>query len=637
MADRGTGQAHRATGHGMSGGFEVPGFVDVEQVGAGGFGRVFRARQPAFDRVVAVKVLDGRLDDAATLRRFQRECQALGSVSSHPNIVPVYDAGGTPGGQPYLVMDYVRGGSLADRLIRGGPLPWQDVAAIGVKLAGALHSAHRAGVLHRDIKPENILVSGYGEPLLADFGIAQRAGIENRTTTAAAMTPSHTAPEQFQGGPPSEATDVYALASTLFTLLAGVSPFQGRPEESIFALIARAATETAPDLRTRGIPEPLAHVIALGLEKDPARRPGSALEFGRLLQQAQQSMTGTATPLPVPQDEMGPQAPTPQVAFTPAPYTPTPVTPTPGPEATRAWERPPAPGGPPPNRGPHGYPVHTPVVPPRPGGGTSRRSLFIVLGAIAAVIVLAVVGGTALIIGYGVGTESPDAYTSEEPTDGADLSGDPGSDSSDTSDPSDASDTEDGGDGTGSTEPADSSDSSATTKPSPVPAAGHAALLRANEEPLTGWSAADASLLPAMEVDSDFFCGKAVDLPRDPDATLLTDGASRVLAEHVYRPGSRRGAVAMKQLQDSAACGSWTEGDVGKATVTPGRVPAGSVGEEAAAYSVTTPVANTYQVFFRSGEYFGVVTMVTFGGSVTAQDRELTTRAAAVAAKLLPG
>src|SRR4051812_7776076 len=272
----------------MNAGLDIPGYVDLEQIGAGGFGRVFRARQPAFDRTVAIKVLNGRLDDEATLRRFQRECRALGSVSSHPNIVPVYDAGGTPGGQPYLVMDFVRGGSLADRVTRYGPLPWAEVASIGVKIAGALHSAHLAGVLHRDIKPENILVSGYGEPLLADFGIAQRAGIENRTTTAAAMTPSHTAPEQFQGSPPSEATDVYALASTLFTLLAGVSPFQGRPEESIFALIARAATETAPDLGTRGVPEPLAAVIARGLEKDPAHRPASALEFGRMLQQAQQ-------------------------------------------------------------------------------------------------------------------------------------------------------------------------------------------------------------------------------------------------------------------------------------------------------------------------------------------------------------
>jgi non-specific serine/threonine protein kinase len=399
-----------------AGGFDVPGFVDVEQIGAGGFGRVFRARQPAFDRIVAVKLLDGKLDDAVTLRRFQRECQALGSVSSHPNIVPVFDAGGTPDGRPYLVMDHVRGGSLADRLARGGPLPWGDVAAIGVKLSGALHSAHRAGVLHRDIKPENILVSDYGEPLLADFGIAQRAGIENRTTTAAAMTPSHTAPEQFQGGPPSEATDVYALASTLFTLLAGATPFQGRPEESIFALIARAATETAPDLRERGVPEPLARAVALGLEKDPKRRPGTALEFGRLLQQAQQALTGTATPLPVPQDEMGPQAPTPQVAFTPQPYTPIPVTPSPepytpqpvtpspGPDATRAW-----PQGPmPPGRGPQG-PVAYPVNGRRP----SRRPLVIVLAAVAAVFVLAVVGGTAMIIGYGVGTETPDRYASE--------------------------------------------------------------------------------------------------------------------------------------------------------------------------------------------------------------------------------
>jgi serine/threonine protein kinase len=161
----------------VSEGFDVPGYQDVEQIGAGGFGAVYRARQPAFDRTVAVKVLNGRLDDEATLRRFQRECQALGSVSSHPNIVPVYDAGGTPQGQPYMVMAFIRRGSLAQRLAVAGRLPWTEVAELGVKLAGALHSAHLAGVLHRDIKPENILVSDYGEPLLADFGIAQRAGV----------------------------------------------------------------------------------------------------------------------------------------------------------------------------------------------------------------------------------------------------------------------------------------------------------------------------------------------------------------------------------------------------------------------------------------------------------------------------
>jgi serine/threonine protein kinase len=284
----------------MSAGFDLPGYVDLELVGAGGYGRVFRARQPAFDRTVAIKLLTGRLDDEATLHRFQRECQALGSVSSHPNIVPVYDAGETPDGEPYLVMDFVRGGSLGDLVARSGPLPWSDVAQIGVKLAGALHSAHAAGVLHRDIKPDNILLSDYGEPQLADFGIAQKAGIENRTATSAAMTPSHASQEQFAGEPPSEVTDVYALASTLFTVLTGSSPFQGHPDESIYALIRRAMTEPPPDLRPFGVPDPLARVIEQGLSKHPGDRPPSGEALGRLLQDAQAAMGVAVTPLPIP-------------------------------------------------------------------------------------------------------------------------------------------------------------------------------------------------------------------------------------------------------------------------------------------------------------------------------------------------
>ena len=279
--------------------FDLPGYVDLELIGAGGYGRVFRARQPAFDRQVAIKLLIGRVDDEATLRRFQRECQALGSVSSHPNIVPVYDAGESPDGEPYLVMDFVEGGSLADLMNRSGPLSWCDVAEIGVKLSGALHSAHAAGVLHRDIKPDNILLSDYGEPQLADFGIAQKAGIENRTATASAMSPLHASMEQFSGGPPSELTDIYALASTLFTLLAGRSPFEGNPGESIFAVAGRAMTEPPPDLRLFGVPDPLARVIEQGLSKDPAARPESAVALGRLLQGAQAAMNVPVTPLPV--------------------------------------------------------------------------------------------------------------------------------------------------------------------------------------------------------------------------------------------------------------------------------------------------------------------------------------------------
>ncbi|HEX6595714.1 MAG TPA: protein kinase, partial [Acidimicrobiales bacterium] len=137
----------------------IEGIGRATRVGKGGFGVVYRARQEAFDRTVAVKVLSVPDGDRDAHRQFERECRSIGSLSGHPNIVAVHGSGYTPNGDAYLVMDYLAAGSLADRLERDGPLPPAEVAAIGVKLAGALAAAHAAGVLHRDLKPDNVLVS----------------------------------------------------------------------------------------------------------------------------------------------------------------------------------------------------------------------------------------------------------------------------------------------------------------------------------------------------------------------------------------------------------------------------------------------------------------------------------------------
>jgi hypothetical protein len=295
---------------------DVPGCTDAEEIGSGGYGRVYKARQPAFDRTVAVKILHGRLDDAGTLRRFQRECQAIGAVAGHPNIVGVHDAGGTPSGHPYIVMPYLRRGSLADRL-RHEPVPWQQAVQIGIKIAGALHSAHRAGVLHRDIKPENVLVSDYGEPQLADFGIAQRLGSPASTATAAALTPSQGAPELMSGERPSVASDVYSLASSVHTLIRGGPPFARPGEESVYPMLARIATEPPPDLRPHGVPDPVARVIERAMAKVPHARPATALEFGRELQQAEATLGLPVTPMPL-ADEEDAGGPAPMAAAGPA-------------------------------------------------------------------------------------------------------------------------------------------------------------------------------------------------------------------------------------------------------------------------------------------------------------------------------
>ncbi|MGZ6979453.1 MAG: serine/threonine-protein kinase, partial [Acidimicrobiia bacterium] len=147
----------------------VPGYGNLVEIGRGGFGVVYRAEQADVHRVVAIKILSGYDEDAR--RRFDREREAMGILSSHPNIVTVY-ASGFAGDYPYLVMEYLDRGSVADELAHG-PMSWREAIDIGVKLSGALQAAHSAGILHRDVKPENVLVSAYGEPKLADFGIAR--------------------------------------------------------------------------------------------------------------------------------------------------------------------------------------------------------------------------------------------------------------------------------------------------------------------------------------------------------------------------------------------------------------------------------------------------------------------------------
>lgn len=152
---------------------EIDGYRDLVQVGSGGFGVVYRARQEHLDREVAVKILAVPTIDDTALTRFMRECQLTSRLTGHPNVVTVLDTGTTRTGRPYIATEYFEHGSLKQRLDRDGPMPLKDVLRIGIKIAGALAAAHDAGILHRDIKPENILISGYGEPALADFGVAR--------------------------------------------------------------------------------------------------------------------------------------------------------------------------------------------------------------------------------------------------------------------------------------------------------------------------------------------------------------------------------------------------------------------------------------------------------------------------------
>ena len=149
-------------------GLALPGIENLQRIGRGGFASVYRGWQPAFHRDVAVKILDP-IPDNPSEPRFRREIKAMGSLSDHPNVVPVYEAG-VVGDRPYLVMPLLSGGSLAAQLANG-PLPAEEVVRLGVAMADALAAAHRLGLLHRDVKPANILSTAYGQPQLSDFGM----------------------------------------------------------------------------------------------------------------------------------------------------------------------------------------------------------------------------------------------------------------------------------------------------------------------------------------------------------------------------------------------------------------------------------------------------------------------------------
>ena len=267
----------------------IDGITDATRVGQGGFGTVYLALQKVCDRTVAVKVLSTPALDEDALRRFEQECRAIGALSGHPHVVPVYDSGHTAAGQPYLVLDYLSGGTLAQHIAERGPMPWEDVADIGVKLAGALAAAHAAGVLHRDIKPENVLMSSYGEPQLTDFGVARIQGGTQTKSGVITGSLAHAAPEVLSGRPATEASDVYSLASTLYALVAGHAPFVHPGDETFHPLLTRIMSEAPPDLRRQGLPGPMWDALAAALAKDPSRRTSSARALGEALRVAQRA------------------------------------------------------------------------------------------------------------------------------------------------------------------------------------------------------------------------------------------------------------------------------------------------------------------------------------------------------------
>ena len=272
------------------------GFEDAVEVGRGGGGVVYRCHQKSLGRSVAIKVLASDLDEDDR-ERFLREGFAMGALSGHPNIVNILQVGVTESHRPFIVMPYHAAGSLADRVHREGRIAWPDALRIGVKLCGALETAHRTGTLHRDIKPANVLFNDYGEPQLSDFGTARIAGGYKTVTGFFTGTLSYTAPEVLSGNPPTVAADLYSLGATIFALIAGNPPHERKTEEDLIAHYLRITTTPVPDLRPEGIPADVCAAIEKAMSKEPAERHASAAEFGRELQLAERHNGLIADPM----------------------------------------------------------------------------------------------------------------------------------------------------------------------------------------------------------------------------------------------------------------------------------------------------------------------------------------------------
>ena len=263
---------------------QIAGFRLEEMIGRGGMGVVYRAVQPGLDRKVAVKVIaPPYAADVRYRERFEREAR-MAAALDHPNIVPIYMTG-EDGGQLYLVMRYIDGVNLAERL-RGGPLPLAAVAEVISQVASALDAAHAHGVVHRDVKPANILlVERDGAPphaFLTDFGITRDLEATHGMTRAGAFLGSvdYAAPEQAAGaGAPA---DLYALGCTAYECLTGQPPFGRRRDEEV--LWAHAHEEPrAPSELVAGLPPEADHAVLRALAKDPCERWASCAEFARHL------------------------------------------------------------------------------------------------------------------------------------------------------------------------------------------------------------------------------------------------------------------------------------------------------------------------------------------------------------------
>jgi serine/threonine protein kinase len=294
---------------------ELKGFRYLRQLGSGGFSDVYLYEQALPKRSVAVKVLDELTADNRA--SFAAEANLMAQLSAHPYIVSIHHADVSDDGRPFFIMEYCSGPSLAERYKRQ-PFTVAEALRSGVHIASAIATAHASNILHRDIKPGNVLTNEYGAPLLTDFGISSMVEDElvSHTTTLAALTGSGATtgsqsvglsvpwspPEMFDDDPkPDVRSDIFSLAATIWTLLAGRTPFEvpGRSNQSI-ELMGRIERGAITPMDRDDVPSSLVAVLRKGMAVDRTQRYTTAVDLARALQAVELSLSYAPTPIDVP-------------------------------------------------------------------------------------------------------------------------------------------------------------------------------------------------------------------------------------------------------------------------------------------------------------------------------------------------
>jgi len=279
----------------VSGPPALPGLTYLQPLGSGGYADVFLYQQELPRRQVAVKVLKEQGLTDSLRSRFTAEANAMAGFEDHPNIVPVFMADIAPDGRPYIGMMYYSRPNLGVRA-SSERFSVAEVLRIGVQIAGAVETAHRADILHRDIKPANILTSRSGAPGLTDFGIAAQVAAAEEDDDSGVSVP-WSPPEILYGtAPASPQSDIYSLAATLWNLLVGRSPFEiVGGDNTPDALMVRIRDLPAPSVGRSDVPAELDRLLQKAMAKDPAARPPSAMDFAHRLQAIEQAVHGSQT------------------------------------------------------------------------------------------------------------------------------------------------------------------------------------------------------------------------------------------------------------------------------------------------------------------------------------------------------